>query len=202
VKKILCTALIAPVLAFSSGVLAHRVNLFAWVEDGSVQTESKFSGGSKARGARMTATDRVTGAVIASGTTDEQGAWRFALTDEMRRAAHDIVIVIDAGEGHRNEWTVPAGDFSQTSAAGRPVQQAAPAPQPAAAASGEAASGLTEAQIEAAVSRALDARLAPVMRALAESAGQGPKLSEIVGGIGWLVGLFGIAAYFRRKRGE
>ena len=201
-KKILCTALIAPVLAFSTEALAHRVNLFAWVEGGTVLTESKFSGGAKARGARMTATDKATGALIASGTTDGEGAWSFALTDEARKAAHDIVIVIDAGEGHRNEWTVPAGDFAPSSAGESPVREAASAAQPAATASGEAAASLTEAQIEAAVSRALDARLAPVMRALAENASQGPKLSEIVGGIGWLVGLFGIAAYFRRKRGE
>ena len=202
-KKILCTALIAPVLAFSSQALAHRVNVFAWIDGASVQTESKFSGGAKAKGARMSATDRATGALIASGATDGQGAWSFPLTDEVRKAAHDILIVIDAGEGHRNEWTVPAADFASVApAASQPAAGPDPAAQSEPRAQPTAAAALTEAELEAVVNRALDKKLAPVMRALAQNADQGPKLSDIVGGIGWLVGLFGVAAYFRRKRGE
>ena len=179
------------------------MNLFAWVEGDAVQAEAKFSGGSRARNARITATDKATGKLIASGTTDGKGAWHFALDAKTRSAAHDILLVIDAGEGHRNEWTVPASDFAQGAAApvppsGQPAQE--PAPQPSAA----PAPGVcvSRAELEAIVSRALDARLAPVMRAVAQNRDEGPKLSEIVGGIGWIVGLFGIAAYLRRRRSE
>ncbi|MDO5530519.1 hypothetical protein [Sutterella sp.] len=54
--------------------------------------------------------------------------------------------------------------------------------------------GLTEADVEAAVARALDRRLAPIEKRLAESLDPGPRVQDIVGGIGWLIGLGGIAA--------
>ena len=202
-KKLLCSALIAPVILFSAEAIAHRVNLFAWVEGDAVQAEAKFSGGARAMNARITATDKATGKLIASGTTDGKGAWHFALDAKTRSAAHDILLVIDAGEGHRNEWTVPASDFAQGAAAPEPPS-GQPAQEPALQPSAGPAPGVcvSRAELEAIVSRALDARLAPVMRAVAENRDEGPKLSEIVGGIGWIVGLFGIAAYLRRRRSE
>lgn len=45
----------------------------------------------------------------------------------------------------------------------------------------------------------LDARLAPVEQALAQRAA-GPDLRDIVGGIGWIIGLLGLAAYMKYRR--
>jgi len=68
------------------------------------------------------------------------------------------------------------------------------------------------AQIEQAVERAvqralahtlgqeLDRRLAPMTRMLAEQAQAGPSLVEIVGGLGWLVGLSGLGAWLAARR--
>ena len=46
--------------------------------------------------------------------------------------------------------------------------------------------------------------MAPVMKLLAESREQGPSLRDILGGVGYILGLMGLAAYlhFRRKAGE
>lgn len=57
-----------------------------------------------------------------------------------------------------------------------------------------------EQAIERAVDRALERRLAPVTRMLAEQAQAGPSLTDIVGGMGWLVGLAGIGAWLSTRK--
>ena len=63
-----------------------------------------------------------------------------------------------------------------------------------------AAAGMSEAELEAVFSRVLDKKLAPVYRELALSHDKTPGIPEIVGGMGWLIGLGGIAAWARRRR--
>lgn len=59
---------------------------------------------------------------------------------------------------------------------------------------------MSEAELEAVFSRVLDKKLAPVYRELALSHDKTPRIPEIVGGMGWLIGLGGIAAWARRRR--
>ena len=59
---------------------------------------------------------------------------------------------------------------------------------------------LTRADVESIVNRALDSRLSPITRMLAASVESGPTLRDIIGGLGWLLGLCGIAAYFRSRK--
>lgn len=54
--------------------------------------------------------------------------------------------------------------------------------------------------VEQAVDRALERRLAPVTRMLAEQAQAGPSFTEIIGGMGWLVGLAGIGAWLSARK--
>ena len=88
-----------------------------------------------------------------------------------------------------------------------------PASKTAAAPAGPAAQKLTNAapapQLDAAtlprivtqaVDQAVESRMAPVKRLLLESAQKGPGPTEIIGGIGYIVGLFGLAAFFSARR--
>lgn len=53
--------------------------------------------------------------------------------------------------------------------------------------------------IEKALEKALDKKLAPVMRILAEMQEQKVRLTDVLGGLGYIFGLVGVAAYFKRK---
>ena len=53
--------------------------------------------------------------------------------------------------------------------------------------------------IEQAIEKALDKKLAPVLRMLAEMHEQKVRLTDVLGGIGYIIGLVGVAAYFKRK---
>ena len=59
----------------------------------------------------------------------------------------------------------------------------------------------TAEDIQQAMERALDKKLGPVLKMLAESRERTPKLTDILGGVGYILGLLGIASYvYYRKR--
>jgi nickel transport protein len=59
---------------------------------------------------------------------------------------------------------------------------------------------LTATAIRKAVEEALAAQLKPVMNLLAETRPSGPTVTDVLGGIGYIFGLIGVAAYFSSRR--
>jgi len=175
---------------------AHRVTVFAWVEGESVHTESKFSGGKPVNGGEILVYD-LAGNPLLSGKTDEQGEFSFKMPKKI-----GMKIVLQAGMGHRGEWTIPLSE----------VAPHEPNPEPAvsqktsstASEAREAASSVSLDQIRHVLDQSLDQRLNPVLKSLAETRDKGPTLRDVLGGIGYILGLMGLAAYihFRRKTGE
>jgi len=55
--------------------------------------------------------------------------------------------------------------------------------------------GVSADQVEAIVKR----EVAPIKLMLAEMHDAGPSVAEILGGIGWIFGLFGVAAYMKSR---
>jgi len=101
---------------------------------------------------------------------------------------------------------VPALLLLTVGALAQSVQAPPAAPQPAvnteAPAAGEpspAAASPLPAGIDKALEKALDKKLAPVLRMLAEMHEQKVRLTDVLGGIGYIIGLVGVAAYFKRK---
>ena len=57
-------------------------------------------------------------------------------------------------------------------------------------------------QLETVIDEALDRKLDPVIKLIRDSHKQGPSVTEIIGGIGYIFGLVGVAVYFsNRKKG-
>ena len=54
--------------------------------------------------------------------------------------------------------------------------------------------------IDKALEKALDRKLAPIMRTLAEMQEQKVRMTDVLGGLGYIFGLVGVAAYFKRPR--
>lgn len=200
---------------------AHRVNIFAWTEGPQVVAECGFSGGNKVRQGQVTVFDAATGAKLLEGRTDNKGVFRFDIPAEGR--THGLRIRVNAGEGHQNEWSMEASELaSATTPAPTATETAAPAtaavsaantasqaptgPAAAPGASGAAASApsavcVGSGEVRNIVNAALDAKLGPIRRELAEMRVAKPGFREIFGGIGWLVGLAGLALYFKGRRG-
>ena len=102
---------------------------------------------------------------------------------------------------------VPALLFLTAGAAlAQSVQAPAVAPQsavtteaPAAGEPAPAAALPLPAGIDKALEKALDKKLAPIMRMLAEMQEQKVRPTDVLGGLGYIFGLVGVAAYFKRK---
>ncbi len=60
--------------------------------------------------------------------------------------------------------------------------------------------GYSQGQIRAYISEAVESAMAPIRHELAAMGAQGPSITEIIGGIGWIMGIVGIILYFRSRR--
>jgi nickel transport protein len=56
--------------------------------------------------------------------------------------------------------------------------------------------------LEEVVNQALTRQLAPIKETLAAAQVRKPSLPDIIGGIGYILGLFGLWAYFQSKRNK
>ena len=176
---------------------AHRVNIFAWVEGDTVHTESKFSGGKRVNGGEIVVLD-LEGKRLLSGKTDSQGEFSFKVPGKT-----GMKIVIQAGSGHRGEWTIPMEELNGVSET--KTEPAAPVKEvPEKPAERAPVSGVDREELRRIVEQSLDRKLKPVIGLLVETRKTGPTLPDILGGIGYILGLMGLGAYihFRRKSAE
>ena len=166
--------------------LAHKVMIFAWVEGDTVFTESKFSGGKKAINAPVVIFDK-DGKKLLEGKTDNKGEFSFKIPK-----LTDLRIVLNAAMGHKAEWTVPESEIRE---AGNIVEK-----KKVAEPSGPTTVGLSKEEVKKIVEDSLDKKLRPIVRMITESKNNEPSLTEIIGGIGYIFGLMGVALYFINRR--
>jgi nickel transport protein len=83
---------------FSTTALAHKVNLFAYVEAGKVYTESYFPDGSPVEGGKVLVYDSQNNLLL-QGMTDKKGLFSFIVPK-----VGDLTIVIEATMGHKNSF--------------------------------------------------------------------------------------------------
>ncbi len=82
---------------------AHKVIVFAWVEDGMIHTQGSFGSKRKAKKCTIIVKDD-TGKVINQGITDLEGMHTFKMPKTL---SSDLVVLLDAGNGHKASWTIP-----------------------------------------------------------------------------------------------
>ena len=176
---------------------AHRLKLFATVEGGTVSGYGFFIGGGRPQGATIVMRGK-DGAEVYRGKTDDNGAFSWQPAHPM-----DITILIDAGDGHMAKTDIAADRF-----AGDPIM---PSPQPrngevpvsTATAQPAQLSGLTPAQLASLIDQSVDRAVARQTRPLLEAydAADGrTRFNDIVGGIGMIIGLAGIAMWASARK--
>jgi nickel transport protein len=199
--------------------LAHNVLLSAYVEGDRVVVESGFSDGTLCDNAKLEIFDP-SGKKLLEGRTDKNGEFSFVPTQKT-----DLKLVLDAGMGHRAEYTVPAGELPEIAASPKgkaavpakeprgtaALQKAGPAAaqpvskvQKSQTSPAGAVAGVDAEEIEAIVDRVVKERLRPLTQLVAKSQRKtGVSPTEVLGGIGYILGLMGIAMYVRyRKSGK
>ena len=204
-KPILCLFMVMCALCFLiEPAHAHGVSVFAWVEGDTVYVESKFSGGKKVKAGKIIVTDSQ-GAELLAGATNDQGEFSFKIPKKT-----DLKIVLLAGAGHRAQWVIPVSEIDLSDKKEVPLEEKTAKTQPPAplkskietdaAENMQPLSGLTEKDLQTAVEEAVEKKLQPVMKMLAESTQRGPTVKDIFSGIGYIIGLVGIAAYIHSRK--
>lgn len=189
--------------------LAHRVTVFAFVDGDAVRVECSFRKNQKVKHGKLVVSDHETGAFLLEGTTDVQGVFRFRPDAAFLKTGHGLNILLQAGEGHQNDWQMTAEELQALSPAGCPAKggvggvsvSETSVPQAFAEEAVPPVPVIDAAALEALVGKVMDAKLAPVKQALARQENDGPDVRDIVGGIGWILGLLGLAAYLRYRPG-
>ena len=180
-------------LVFSTeSAWAHKVTIFAWVEGDTVFTQSKFSGGRKAQNSTVVVYDKE-GKQLLEGQTDENGEFAFKIPK-----ITELKVALKASMGHLAEWTIPVEELTGAEASSSPPAKIKPATANRPAES--ATVGLTEKEVRKIVDASLDQKLQPIKQMLVDSMDCGPSLTEIIGGIGYILGLVGLALYFTNRR--
>lgn len=183
---------------------AHRVTIFAWVDGDTIHTRSKIGGGKQIKDALVVVYNS-RGDRLLEGRTDRDGMFSFKTPEKS-----DLKVVLTGSMGHAAEWKIPVDDIiggkvednpSLSPKAAADVGPSKPAALPDRTPRPEPATGnLRPEDIEAIVNSALDKKLQPLTHMLEKAYQRGPGFTEIIGGIGYIFGLVGIALYVANRR--
>lgn len=204
------------VILCASQSFAHRINIFALVEADQIRVECKFSKKSPAQNSPVTILDKASGKQLALKNTDDQGIALFPVTAEMKSAPQGLIAHINAGEGHENDFEIEKSELDGASASSgteadpAPAETAAAEPAKPADPSVSAASSvqipsdsvaaMSRQELEKLISAVVDRRVTPLRVMIASQVEKSPDITEILGGIGWILGIFGTAALCLSRR--
>ena len=165
-----------------SAAYAHKLKVFAIVEDQQVHGYAFFIGGGRAAHANWQAS--AGGNPLVAGHTDDQGRFAFAAPVPVA----DTVVTVNTGEGHMASSGLPASRFLGIA---DPAAADDPSAGPASGSPGRNEAAL----IEAAVQR----QVAPLMERI-EQMDSRLSLTDIVSGMCLILGLGGIALWVTGRR--
>ena len=181
---------------------SHKIRVFAWAENSNITAETKFSGGKHAQNAVITVLNNENNVELLTGKTNSQGLFTFPIPQEAKENGYNLNIVVNSGDGHKNSWYLAASDYLQGYenhlSSSPPVEKNLPVTEKPQQES--VVITLSEQQLNRIINTALDKQLAPIRRSLAEQSEQKPSLQDILGGIGYILGLAGLAAFLKSKK--
>lgn len=168
---------------------AHSISVFAYVEGGVIHGEVFARGGAPIASATITAFDP-SGKKLGEATADAEG--KFSLTPTIRCPWRLVAV---AGEGHQAEYTVPSDELPPDLPSGgkepfEPAPPAAPPPAIPPAMGDEAGDQSVSGELAG-----LDRQVIALRRDL-EQFRHERRFQDIVGGVGYILGLMGLAYYF------
>ncbi|MBU1231418.1 MAG: hypothetical protein KKD01_04985 [Proteobacteria bacterium] len=183
---------------FPSEGLAHKIRVFAWVSGDTVTVESGFAGNRPLINGEVTVKDNKNGTILLQGTGDEKGVFTFPVPDKAKAEATDLLIVVSGGEGHQNQWLVPAAEYLPQGELPSPSLEKKSSLAPTV--SPSSSTGVSNSELKQMIEEVLEEQLAPIKRSLAKGENKTPTIQDILGGIGYLLGLAGLAAWLKNRR--
>jgi len=211
---VVLTFALMSIFVIPTSARAHKVNIFAWVDGDMIHTQSKIGGGKRVKNSNVIVYN-LNGKKLLEGETDDNGEFSFKIPSGSEKG---LRIVLTASMGHAAEWTIPADEMEKAAGVSNnlPSSEAADTVQvksmpsigtedrvqTAPYSSGLQSTGTKDCNyqsIQDMIDHSLDKKLAPVMDMLIKALDPQPTLRDIIGGIGYIVGLVGLSLYFMNR---
>jgi nickel transport protein len=180
---------VATIVLLGSLAFAHRVNIFAQVEGDSVVGQCYYSDGTPVRNQKVEVL-RSSGAKLLELMTDDDGYFKFS-----PGVREDLKIVLYAGMGHKAEITVEARVLPEVT---KPhTEKPKSAPKKSEVITEE--HGLDTLQLRKIIKDVVDEKFNTLQELIAKQQ-RSISMTAIIGGIGYIFGIFGLYYYFRSKK--
>ncbi|RLB43719.1 MAG: hypothetical protein DRH12_02165 [Deltaproteobacteria bacterium] len=187
--------LILWVFSFPTPAFCHRINVFCWVEGSHVRCQAKFTPGGPVKRGKIAVYSQQTRDKLLTVETDDKGEASFEIPRKAIENHWDLKVICNAEMGHKNYWIVRASELLGTES-----QEPLPEQSPAASEPLTQETRISDRQLEEVVSRVLERELAPIKKDLAELKQNRITVQDVLGGLGYILGLVGIAFYLSGKK--
>ena len=170
-------------LSFFWLLYAHKVNLFVYVKDNKVYCEGYYPDGKKVKGGVIRVYDKEKNTLL-TGKTDENGIFSF-----VPEAKKDLKIVLDAGMGHKVEAEIRAEEL--------PIIKKEKKEE-----SKSTSETIKKEELKKVVAEVINEKLTPIYELLLKNEKEKNKIlvKEIISGVGYILGIFGIISLFLKKK--
>ena len=172
--------------------MAHKVNMFAYVEDRQIFLEGYFADGKKAMNSIVIVYDEA-GKKLWEGRTNQLGEAVIPLP----AVKGDLRISLNASMGHKTEYLLSAAEVEGQADANDVVSDVSNASS-----EGDisgATTGVSEKVMKRMIRREVGEAIKPLVRGLSELK-ERRGISDIVGGIGIIAGLLGAFFFFQARK--
>ena len=175
--------------------MAHKLNVFAYSEDSSILGEAYFNDGAPARNCEVLVKAEGDGSVVGRGWTDEDGKFSVNIDPSNRKI---VTIVVDGGMGHLGRVNINLSSFdNSTNMSDSNFIDKLPTEE-------EQIENLVvtldEKEIASIVKSVLRSEIEPLHAEIIQLRKElsKPGFNQIMGGVGYIFGLIGIALWFKK----
>lgn len=169
----------------------HKINIFAAVEGNKIYTQSYTSDGTKIKGGVIEVYDK-NGNKLLTGQTDSLGEFSFIIPKR-----DDLKIVVLGGMGHRAEAIVSADELPEIKKESIVRQQKKDSVIEVPKADFPIIDTIL---LKRMIENVVEAKIHPIVRMIAEQKRENVSFIEVIGGIGYIVGIIGIIAFFMKRK--
>ncbi|MEN2996618.1 MAG: hypothetical protein ABC360_06430 [Acetomicrobium sp.] len=178
---------------------AHKLNVFAYSEDSSILGEAYFNDGAPARNCEVLVKAEGDGSVVGKGCTDEDGKFSVNIDPSNRKI---VTVVVDGGMGHLGRVNINLSSFdNSTNMSDSNFIDKLPTEE-------EQIKNLVvtldEKEIASIVKSVLRNEIEPLHAEIIQLRKElsKPGFNQIMGGVGYIFGLIGIALWFKKGSGD
>ncbi len=175
----------------------HRLLLLGWVQDDLLMVETAFGDGSLGAHIHIEVMDAVTEELILSGHSDEEGFFEAVLPGDVFARGNPLLVRAGDGAGHVARHTIGAEELERAQPPATPSEKTETS---MAADFPEKGAPFNEELVRRIVQESVRQELAPLRRDILALQQSRPGLTEILGGIGYIIGLASLGTWLVRRR--